>query len=307
MNRFLKYFFLVLFAVSTGWAQASVSTLVREGSVRVHGVRLYYTVMGSGDPILFIHGGPGLDHSYFLPQMTELADNHTLVFFDQRASGRSGIPKDTSAMRIGQFVDDIEGIRKALRLGTVTVLGHSWGTLLALRYAIKYPDNLGSLILVSPVPANSDEQAIAARNFHLSKIDSSDLASLMKSKSFARRSPLSLDRYFRIIFRGFMYNPSDAQKIRFWFPKDYPARSRMLRYLGPDAITYDLYPRLDSLKVRTLIVTGDHDPAPLEIPTHLHNAIPDSRLIVLKQCGHFPSIEQPRNFFPAIRAFLKQQ
>ena len=292
---------------SAGWSQSSVSTLIQEGSRRINGVRLYYTSMGSGDPILFIHGGPGLDHTYFLPQMSQLADNHKLVFFDQRASGRSGIPKDTAAMRIAMFVDDIEGIRKALRLEDVTVLGHSWGTLLAIRYALKYPKHIASLVLVSPVPASSAEQALAMESVHISKKDSVSLASLMKTRSFARRTPLAMERYFRLTFRGIMFKPADANKIRLWFPRNYATRSRMLRYLGPEAISFDLYPRLDSLHVPTLIVAGDHDPTPPSVLNHLRRSIPGAQLVVVRNSGHFPSIEQPKQFFRAIRGFLKNK
>ena len=307
MRRFFQCTILLAIVSSAGLSQSSVSTLIREGSRRINGVRLYYTSMGSGDPVLFIHGGPGLDHTYFLPQMSRLADSHRLVFFDQRASGRSGIPKDTAAMRISRFVDDIEGIRKALKLEHVTVLGHSWGTLLALRYALKYPKHITSLVLVSPVPASSAEQTLAMQRVHISKKDSVSLASLMKTRSFARRTPLAMERYFRLTFRGIMYKPSDASKIRLWFPRNYAARSRMLRYLGSEAISFDLYPRLDSLRVHTLIIAGDHDPTPPSVLNHLQQSIPDARLVVVRNCGHFPSIEQPKQFFRALRRFLKNQ
>lgn len=307
MPSFVKYAAIPFLAFSLCLSQSSISTLQREGSKQVNGVRLSYVVMGTGNPILFIHGGPGLDHSYFLPHMEELAGTHTLVFFDQRASGRSGIPRDTNAMRIETFVDDIEGIRKSLDLQQVTVMGHSWGTLLALRYALKYPGNLKSLILVSPVPASSDEQAAAGQSFHRTSKDSSELADLMRTKAFRSRSPRAMDKYFRIVFRGTMYDPADVQKIQLRFPSDYAKRSGMLRYLGPEAMTFDLYPGLDSLKVPLLIIAGDHDPTPSDVPAHLHRAIEQSQLVIIKDCGHFPFIERRKEFFSAVRSFLGKQ
>ena len=69
--------------------------------------------IGEGIPIVIVHGGPGMDHSYLLPQMGKLAKSYKLIFYDQRAMGKSSADFDTSAMTMNSLVEDLEGIRKA--------------------------------------------------------------------------------------------------------------------------------------------------------------------------------------------------
>src|SRR6478609_303987 len=98
-----------------------------EKLLKVNGTTLYVKVLGKGSPIIVVHGGPGLNHSYFLPHLNSLAATHQLIFYDQRACGKSSVDLDSTQMNLDWFVRDIEGIRKELKLGKVTILAHSWG------------------------------------------------------------------------------------------------------------------------------------------------------------------------------------
>jgi len=99
---------------------------VQEGFINVNDIQLYYKVMGKGEPVVVLHGGPDLDHNHMLP-LAELADNYKVVFYDQRMTGNStGIP-DAGSITVNNFVQDLEQIRKQLKLGKMHLLGHSWG------------------------------------------------------------------------------------------------------------------------------------------------------------------------------------
>ena len=121
----------------------------------INGVSLYYETIGEGTPIVVVHGGAGLDHRYLLPQMEKLAKGYKLIFYGQRAMGKSSADFDTSQMTMNSFVEDLEGIRKAFGLQKMNLIGHSWGGLVSMFYAIKYPSHLQSLILVNTTPASS--------------------------------------------------------------------------------------------------------------------------------------------------------
>lgn len=300
-------FLILLFTTAAPSQQLTGSFLVQEGTRRINGVRLYYKTMGRGDPVVIVHGGPGMDHAYFLPHLNRLASSHKLIFFDQRASGRSSVPKDTNAMALGRFVDDIEGIRKAFGLQHMNLLAHSWGSILALRYALKYPDHLKSLILVTPVAASSSDfrRASEALSRRMTKKDSIAIARMEKTDRFRRRTPGAMEDWFRLYIPSLVYKREDAGKIFLNFPRDYWAKSKMLQYLGPEASRFDLYPELPSINVPTLIVGAEADATPLESLERMRDAIPGAQLVTIMKSGHFPFAERPDEFFPVVLRFLR--
>ena len=121
----------------------------QEGYVSVQGARLYYKAMGDGVPIVVVHGGPGFDHMHMLP-VSRLADTYKLVFYDQRASGRSTGKVDRQSITAKRFVEDLKKIQRSLSLDKFHLLGHSWGAMLALLYGITYPEDLRTMVLLAP-------------------------------------------------------------------------------------------------------------------------------------------------------------
>ncbi len=310
LRSVLEFIFVVLLFWIPPGALAQNKMAVEDGVKQINGVGLYYKIIGSGEPIVIVHGGPGLDHSYFLPQMAKLAETHKLIFFDHRAHGRSASPADTNAMMLDNFVEDIEGIRKALDLKKINLLGHSWGGLLAMSYAIKYPDNLNSLLLVNSVGASSDfrEQMASIQQRRITPEDSLARASLLQSDDFRKRSPKALAEFFRIAFRGAFYNRALADSLTLVFNENYVRNSAMLKHMGRDKtfLSYDLHQKLMGIKCPALIIHGEADTLPSEAAQKIHQHIKNSEMIVLKNCGHFPYIETPQEFFGIIRAFLKK-
>ena len=109
----------------------------RSGYVAGEGnVRLFYRMEGNGsDTLVVLHGGPGLNLEGLRPDLRPLSHRHTLLYFDQRGSGRSEMP-DTLRLTAASMVEDIEALRRAFRLDRVTILGHPWGGSLAVLYAV---------------------------------------------------------------------------------------------------------------------------------------------------------------------------
>jgi proline iminopeptidase len=283
--------------------------LVVDGMRLINGTQLYCKSMGTGIPLVIIHGGPGLDHSYFLPQMAKLAETFELVFFDQRACGRSSIRLDSTAMTLDTLVEDIDRVREAYNLKQMNLMGHSWGGLLAMFYAIKHGDRLNSLILVNTTPATS---ALRDSSFRFmaqrtSPGDSAEEASIARTPEFRRRDPAAMQRFFRLFFRGSFSNPRMADSLTLTFGADYGARSKLVAYLAkdPQIHKYDLLSGLESIACPVLIVGSDNDLVPPVSNELIHARIRGSRYVVMKNCGHFPFIEAPEQFFPAVTDFLE--
>src|SRR5271165_3491006 len=114
----------------------------QDGFVDAHGVLIYFKAFGTGSPLVIVHGGPGADHTYFLPWLLPLARTHRLIFIDERGSGHSQRLQDTSLYTVEAMVEDVEDVRVALSLGKISLLGHSYGGVLAEAYALKYQQNL---------------------------------------------------------------------------------------------------------------------------------------------------------------------
>src|SRR5437899_11094783 len=122
---------------------------IQEGLVDAHGVLIYYKTVGRGAPLVLVHGGPGASHDYFLPYLLPLARQNRLIFIDERGSGRSEKLDNPAGYTVENMVEDTEAVRRELSLGKISLLGHSYGGVLAQAYAFKYQANLSHLLLCS--------------------------------------------------------------------------------------------------------------------------------------------------------------
>lgn len=306
----LAGFFPPLPAPSAAASGDDKPPLVVDGLRLINGTQLYCKSIGTGVPLVILHGGPGLDHSYFLPQMQKLADTYELIFFDQRGCGKSSIRLDSTAMTLDALVEDIDRIRDAYNLNTMNLMGHSWGGLLAMYYAIRHGDRLNSLILVNSTPATSELQAAAFKIIgqRTSRQDSMAQALLVQTDGFKRRDPAAMQKYFRLLFTGSFKYRYLADSLTLTFGPDYAARSKLLHYLAkePRLQTYDILSALEAITCPVLIIGSDYDLAPPESNEQIQSHIRGSRYLIMKNCGHFPFIEAPTQFFPAVRDFLER-
>ncbi len=122
-------------AVHAAPGQSKANAFVQtEGFVDANGVLIYWKSIGSGAPLFILHGGPGASHDYFLPHLTPLARTNRLIFIDERGSGRSERLEDAKLYTVENMVEDVEAVRRALALGKIALLGHSFGGVLAQTY-----------------------------------------------------------------------------------------------------------------------------------------------------------------------------
>src|SRR5579885_1689871 len=130
----LRSFVLLLVFSGIGFGQKPNVYPIEQGFVDANGVMIYYEVVGKGTPLLIVHGGPGASHDYFLPAFYALARHNQLIFIDERGSGRSPKLDDPKQYTVENMADDVEAVRQALSLGKISLLGHSYGGVLAQAY-----------------------------------------------------------------------------------------------------------------------------------------------------------------------------
>lgn len=280
----------------------------REGYVELEDTRLYYQVMGSGEPLMVVHGGPLLDHGYMEPWLKELSSDYLLVFMDQRLSGRSSPESDSANITLDRFTEDIEAVRRHLELDRVHLLGHSWGGFLAMRYALDHPEALRSLTLVSPLPPSTahwgkEQQALASR------LDSSYLRvrdSLSATPAFRSGEPGARVKLLRHAFRPQFHNPDIAEGLELYMPEDYQGRSQMFGLLVGELSSFNLYPQLDSLRTPALLIYGEGEPSAAISGDTLAQVLPEAHLELLERSGHFSFMERPERFMELLRNFLSR-
>jgi proline iminopeptidase len=277
----------------------------------INGAQLYCKTMGKGSPILFVHGGPGLNHAYFLPFVKPLAKQHKLIFYDQRSSGKSAIPADHTAVTFEKFVEDIEGVRAAFKAEKVNLLAHSFGAKLAVNYALKYPERLQSLIFVNPVALSHEfdslmeiaQKTIMTPTFKTARMD------IMKSDAYKRGDKSAYEALFKLSFQASFYDTSKTKLLNLAIQDSFLQAQKSLQYgLSIDINNYDrnYYPLLISLKAPVLIVHGEADLVPKEAAVRLKTSFENAELHFIVPAGHFPFVEQQAGFLKIVRIFLER-
>ena len=278
-----------------------------DGYLAVNGGNLYYIKYGNAanQPMIVLHGGPGLDSSYLLPQMSVLGKNNETVFYDQRGSGKSlGFAINDQTINIDTFVADLEAVRKHFGYKKFSLVGHSWGGLLAMFYAIKYPQNLSVLVLVDSAPANSTgfDLFMAEYTKRLTPIQS-EITQIENSLPFKNGDPKTVTEYYRKIFALYFYDVRLLNQLTLRFTKESALNGFAIGQIFQNTLLkdYDLTAKLHALQLPVTIVHGDNDIVPLETAKQIKDAIQSAKLVVIKECDHFPYIEKPREFFAVFK------
>jgi len=271
---------------------------------------MYTRSIGSGPPMIVVHGGPDFDHQYLLPEMDALAHALHLVYYDQRGRGRSFAGHRPDDVTIASEVDDLDSVRERFGFDRIALLGHSWGGLLAATYAIRRPDRVSHLVLMNCAPL-SHAAAITFRR-HLDGSRSQEqlerMAALRSSPDHERGDIETDLAYYRIHFASAVRDPELLDRVlprlRSAFTPESVVTARAIEarlYAETwDDECYDLLPELRAVRARTLVVHGDRDFVPVEIAREIANAIRGSQLVVLEDCGHFAFLEHPH----AVRTHL---
>lgn len=280
----------------------------QEVTIQAEGAQLFCRAIGAGNPLIVIHGGPGMSQDYLLPQMAKLADTNFVIFYDQRSCGRSTGEITPESMQMNVFLDDIEAIRSHFGFKKVSILGHSWGGFIAMQYAIAHPESVDKLILSNSVPATSDGFSQFIKEwFHRTASIQNELAELHSLKAFQEGDPDCKQRYFRLMFHTYCFLPEKADLLQLGMaPQAYVNGEKVNEAMRQNVLmkVFDLRDSLKKLRMKTLVIHGDFDPVPAETAKTIHENIPGSQYVLMKNCGHFPYVEDPDVYFTVLNGFL---
>lgn len=274
-----------------------------------HHTKLFCSKFGEGSPnLIAIHGGPGLGHNYLLPQMAEIGKFCSIIFYDQRGTGKSISNDDWQSNPFQIYIHDIEKLREALGLKTITLIAHSWGSILASFYVSAYPERVDKIIYLTPVPVSSMDYLNFVK--HRSQIVDShkeELDAIRKTSAFTQGDPITIEKYYRIYFKNYFAHPEFIDNLTLKMNtqaaiNNFKIYDLFFQHTMKHA--FDLYKELKILNIKSLIIAGDKDVIPFSYIEQLHASLASSELVLLKDCGHFPYIDQPNVLFQKIHDFL---
>lgn len=285
-------------------------------------MELYHTAYGPEDAprLLVLHGGPGASHDYLLPQMLELTSDHRLIFYDQRGGGRSRA-ENNAPITWETHVEDLAALVRELSLAPLTLVGYSWGGLLALLYAITVAGGFRDegvsfssyvadapaptrMVLICPAPATaalraqfSEELARRQRAPWIQEERAAIAASGLRERDPAAYAK----RIFELGVAGYFADPSRARELT-----PFRVIGRVQQSVWESLSGYDLTPQLPLVQAPTLVLHGAHDAIPLASSKLIASALPHGELVVLDESAHVPYVEGQAAFFAAVREFLQR-
>lgn len=302
-------FFLASFAGVVQAQAVKLEDRLAQGghSANVNGVKFWYAVRGAG-PLLIVQApGWGIGSEYLQNGLVPLEAHFTVVFYDTRGSGRSGQPVDETKMSTSDMVDDLESLRKYWGLPRISVLGHSHGGAIALGYAIRYPKRVKRLILVDSNITDFDASPIIAKELATRRNDPrfKDAVAAMTGDWPAPATDQEFETYLRRIGPLYFYDPvANLPKLLKMAPSLPSAWVNRSNPAADAKSTLKEDGAMNAVKAPTLILVGRNDfICSPPIAERIHAAIQNSTLVVFEKCGHFPWIEDPREFFGDVTRF----
>ena len=277
-------------------------------TVPVGDIEIGCTVVGDGDAVIVVHGAIGLGSTY-MRALDAWADEFQLVYYDQRGSGQTPLG-DVQKMSFVGGVEDLDGLRRALGLDRVQLLGHSAGAYLAALYAAAHPEATAGLVLLNPGPPLTPDlmqrfgRAMAARR---TPADDDARRAIEESAGFRDHEPAALERHQLNTFIPFFRDRATIERVSLGFTAITAANvqqapERMVGSLG----ALDPMRQFAGIGCPTLVVHAELDPIPVEWSRLLADTVPDAGFVVIEGGSHFPMIEDTDALHSAVVPWLRK-
>lgn len=284
-------------------------TARQQGYIDVGDGRVWYESAGEGPrTLLLLHGGPG-STSDVLEQFLELSDlGYRVVRYNQLGSHRSDLPDDVSIWQVPRFVAEVERVRQALDLGKMHLFGQSWGSFLALEYALHHGDKLKSLTLASGACSTRqcvdgmnrwrrelplETQEVMARHEAVQDYGHPDYAAAVET--LYRRHLCRIWPYPEVLANA-MTKTSYPVYNTMWGPNEFTCTGNLQ--------AWDRTDRLREIDVPTLITCGEFDEVHPDCARTMHQGIRGSELVIFAGCSHLSDLEEPERYRETFVRFL---
>lgn len=290
---------------------------IKEGFVPFRGYKTWYRVVGDHEepgmlPLLCLHGGPGATHDYFESLEELSATGRRVILYDQLGWGNSDHPNNPSLWTIALFVEELGMIRHALALERVHVLGHSWGGMLAMEYALTQPEGLASLILSNTAASMLEWRAEANRL--VAELPLEVQQTIRKHESQGTTDSPEYQEACRVFSRRHAEDHIDPKPE--WVKQAFTKLENnevLLTMWGPSAfyatgtlIDWDITHQLSEIRLPTLVIAARYDEATPALAETVQRGIPGSELTIFENSAHFAHIEEAERYVQVLGQFLSR-
>ncbi len=279
-------------------------------SVKLGSIRLNVKKMGSGPAIYVLHGGPGETHKPFRPYLDALAENHTLVYYDQRGCGFSSKPQIVEEYTLALQVKDLDKLRRYFGHEKISLIGHSSGGILAMEYASKHRECVDKMVIISSWA--SGKEFSKYENLAGSMMEESGLAVInalhqRAEKEHRRFNDKELSYYLEVGLPQCFFGRVTPEFKADWRRRAQVSALANMGLAGKVFGDYDIRDRLKDLSgLPVLVIAGEFDViAPVAVVRSIADGIPGSRFEVIPQSGHYSFVEQYDKFTGLVSSFLK--
>jgi proline iminopeptidase len=267
----------------------------------LNGKSIYVKSFGKGDPIVFLHGGPGGSHEFFLPFAEMLAEDHTIILYDQAGCGMSGVVEG-NLYSIQDEVENLEAMRQALGLERIHLFGESWGSMLALSYAVQYPSHVEKIILTAAIGLTNE----AYTTFKLELLNKVGTFKKIRFMVNGMLHNLGINRTKQILnlLDPYYVHFKDTLKKKKYIPFNDVVQSKISKDIEE---SYNLLPYVKTLSsIPILVAQGSHD---ILTPLHMNDLfkthLPHVEIEEIGESGHWTILEQPGEMAMVTRTFLR--
>ena len=300
VNRLRACVCLILAAAlhATAVAQAREAAMGHSGDLKTYvtGCKsIAYQEYGTAKPIVLLAGGPGMNPAYMVPVAKMLASGgRRVLLVHQRGTGMSAEAISCrDRMNLAGAIADLETLRQHLHLEKLTIAGHSWGGMLAMAYAQKYPNRVAGLLLLDTGPMDrsafpAEEAAVRAR------LTPAERTALQGAKNGAQMETIERNAFFADV--------GNAKRLPESIPPGEPLWYESAEDLiAPDLNSFDVIPGMRTLSAPVTLVFGRFDPG-FFIARRIREVQPKTRLIVVEHAGHYVWLEDPAKAAAILKA-----
>jgi proline iminopeptidase len=262
------------------------------------GYNLNVEEVGSGFPLIVLHGGPGLDHSMFRPYLDSLGDDYRLLYVDERGQGRSQ-RVDPATLSLEVFARDVDLLAETLELDSFALLGHSFGAIITTHHATKLGTAAAYVISGGGDSSAALEADVAA------SLEALGDGGKTIAQSWEDEKTVETDAQFMQLLRD---------QLPFHFHRDPPPGYAEQTVPSPEVLRhfaqtgygdFDYGPELKDVDKPTLVIVGEYDSTTTPRAAHvLHEGVPGSELHIVPDAGHLSFVEQTDDYLSAVRGFL---
>jgi proline iminopeptidase len=303
----MRVLWLVVIAIGCGSSRPPLKTLP-PGSHRTEldGVDIAYEIRGSGPPCVVMPGGPGLSSSYL--RSSAIEQHVTAIYIDPAGTGGSADLPSTDVYSVRRDAQILEALRDQLLIDRWCLIGHSYGGLVVLRYALDHPEHTNGLLLYSTSPTLGTEWQKQAET-RMVTLFKDELWFMDANKALAAeataQNPEELDKAVRgelpLYFAQWSARESEFAELVANMKVDFEVARRRTDD------KFDVRDLLSRIRVPTVVVVGDRDflfgP---EVGQWLVDGIKKAKLVTIEQAGHMSHVEQPAKFATAVELLAKQ-